>query len=219
MNFGEVKSEVLLRVSASATSSPTVQQNVGKWVNMTVEDVCRRDRWWFLRTTKSVSTTAGTREVTVSTTDRIRYIVSASVGARRLVVVHQDSGEVLYPGSGSPRAVSPHPTDDTKVSVHPTPDALYTVHIEYVKTGFPALSADTDSNFLTDRYPEVVIHGATFHALLALQELQLAERYEREFHRYLQQLSEVNREFWRPGTVLAPGAARGPIPQPQASGG
>ncbi len=218
MNFGEIKNEVLLRVSASATSSPTVQQNVGKWVNMAIEDICRRDRWWFLQKHLAVNTTANTREVVVSTTDRIRYILSASEGGRKLIISQLKHAEAIYQGSGRPRAVTPHPLDDSKIFVHPTPDAVYTVHIEYVKTGFPALSLDTDSNFLTDKYPEVVISGATFHALLTLQEVQLAERYEREFHKYLQQLSEINREFWRLGSMLAPGATRAAIPQTPAPG-
>jgi hypothetical protein len=55
------------------------------------------------------------------------------------------------------------------ITFYPTPDQAYTYYYEY-ENMLPALSASTDSNFITENFPFAIIYGVLSEAFAYLQE-------------------------------------------------
>lgn len=71
----------------------------------------------------------------------------------------------------------------------PAPDAAYQLTINYKQT-LPALSSDTASNWLSQKYPHIYIYGALFHMLEYVQDGERANRIAMMHERNMMQLEK-----------------------------
>jgi hypothetical protein len=78
--------------------------------------------------------------------------------------------------AGAPFAYAVVPGTLRSIEIYPSPDGVYTVSVAY-HTRFPDLVNDTDSNYLTDMFPEVLIAYAVQKGLEWLGDIESAGRW------------------------------------------
>lgn len=204
MNFGNIKAMAKTFVRPSGTGSPTIDANIGTWINEGLRTLYRLRRWWFLQTGATITTSNGVQQYSVPSTGI--YLVEATLGSRPIKLVQESIARGFYASSGQPEAISLVYTPGNlwnAVKLWPTPDGAYTVNLTYTSP-LPDLVNDTDTNFITNQFPYIPIYWAVYQAMAYLQEDQLAGVYLNLYNQQVQELAKLDAEIKRYGVEMDP---------------
>ncbi len=176
MNLTTLNAQILLRVRASGTTSPTVSANVTLWLNETLREFYRLRKWWFLRQTDVFTVTPASGQTYTLSKSAI-YPVQANSGTISLSIVDDTQAGAFFPATGTtPMGIS-IPTTTLPVSlwsqikVWPAPAAGTNYTFTFSYTSPPAdLVLPIDSVYLTDQWPLLAIYGTLLTIFNYLQE-------------------------------------------------
>lgn len=94
------------------------------------------------------------------------------------------------------------PTSDSYVNwtVFPAADANYTVNIIYLR--LPLFNVDNPTNFLTRRYPNLLLYSCLLEASLFLDNEEKRNKYEMMFSKELETINNMNVDRTTDRTVI-----------------
>jgi len=184
MNFGQLKSLLLAQARSDA---PALVSNAGTWINLAQLRVCRDQPpggWWFTERVETL-TVGGDGNVVLSKTPlQVREVFA---GATRLLKVQSTDSSLFATASDT----SAFYTSGTTVVL--LPPALPGTSIKVIyDVALPDLVNDTDSNALTEVFPDIIISGAMVDVSLHLGRVGDVQVWEGRYRQQLKELQDLN---------------------------
>lgn len=205
MNFKEVQDTVALWLNRDDLSTA-----ISTFINNTISSIERKFNFQYME--RLVSMTASTHElVAPSDYKSLRYSFIVDSYGERILLTKKDAKAAiaLYPNFeqhiGLPKCISTIDGGRTFL-LRPTPDVDYTIEFAYYAKSSPLIN-DTDTNWLTDNAPDVLLYGALLNAEPFLATTDLIPVWQSRFDSELSSigLSDVRENHLGSYQVVQPG--------------
>lgn len=179
MTFKQIYEEVIWNLNKEKRgTTPTDTElinSVKLWVNNRQLDVCKAHNFYFMQDTNpDVFTVDGDQSYLLTDfSSNYKEIVSLVLidGTKKTRLTKWGEGEVdsKYSKTDTKGKPTYYWTWENEVWLYPIPDAVYTLQMKSYNL-LSDLSADTDENEITKRFPDVLVSGACAEGARWLQE-------------------------------------------------
>lgn len=163
--LAELRSQILRRLNKSGAGT-NEQADLDDLIHSVIrEDICADHQWSYTQDVGNISLSANAREYPIPDADtelfhNLHFLQITSSGTDWYTLEGPLEYQTVYEATDENQTAEPEIYaiyQGDKVIFSPIPDKTYQVRVHYWK--YPARLGDADSNFLTRKYPELLVYG------------------------------------------------------------
>lgn len=203
MIYSGIKNKILDTLTlAGKNISGELVINIDNFVNERQRLIQSAKSWWFQRAVQTFNTVATQRDYALPADYKDDFWLYITIDDIYRPIRMVSMNDILRFYTNVDKGRPEHYViTEPNISFYPIPDKVYAVTNLYYKF-LSDLSADSDTNVLTQQWPELLISGALSEAFTLLGDIAAATVWETKYAAYMKELNARDIDYRLPSDFM-----------------